>query len=484
MRVALFPKELIYMNKRWIHFLILFFVHTSVISQNTTITFINKSYINDTLYVLKEKDFITKIWDTLAWAKVNNNGEWTVKLNIENTQIINIPLYKNEIVICVEPNKIYKIKVPLKQPLTIEDSLNTYFEPLIFYTTILNMDSTCTHESISRLEYSIDTLFQKHFKVLHFKIKRRTVDSLINMLSLKYNYISSNYFKQYLFYRIILMKYLSYERDQNFIIKYYFNDKPVLLNNVAYTDLFNQIFNDYLSYYATTYWGEDVSDAITKLRSPIALRKAIKRNPAFTNDTLVDLVILKGLHDAYYSNDLPNKVHFSEVGIKTILDSMILVAKTNTLKQIATNIRQKIKNDEIIYAFEEFPFIDIDGNELYLRNFKGKYVYLMIADFRSYEFLPFLKQEKASLTRFLEKMYVINIVLSPQKEKLEYMIKSHDLIGKYLFCKNDEKLFKKYFKIKALPLFMIWNTDGSVINKNAPSPDERIIPYLMQIMKD
>ncbi|NSW44703.1 MAG: hypothetical protein HPY79_02590 [Bacteroidales bacterium] len=472
------------MNKHWSYFLLLLFIFTSAISQNTTISFINKSYSNDTLYVLKEKDFITKIWDTIAWAKVNNNGEWIVKLNIHSTQIVHIPLYKNEIVVCVEPNNLYKIKVPLKQPLTIEDSLNTYFEPFIFYTTILNMDSTCTHESISRLEYSIDTLVQKYFKVLHFKIKRRTVDSLLNLLSVKYDHVSSKYFKQYLFYKIILMKYLSYERDQNFIIKYYFNDKPVLLNNAAYTELFNQIFNDYLSYYATTHWGEDVSDAITKLRSPIALRKAIKRNPAFTNDTLVDLVILKGLHDAYYSNDLPNKVRFSPIGIKTILDSMIFVAKTNSLKQMATNIRQKIKNDEIIYAFEEFPFIDIDGNELYLRNFKGKYVYLMIADFRSYEFLPFLKQEKASLTRFLDKMHVINIVLYPQKEKLKHMIKSHDLIGEYLFCKNDEKQFKKYFKIKALPQFMIWSSDGKVVNNNAPSPDDRIIPYLMQIIKD
>jgi len=471
------------MNNRWIFFCFFLFILSASHSQNTIISFLNKSYSNDTLYVLKEKDFITKIKDTLAWAKVNNNGEWNVRLNIDQTQMLYIPLYKNEIVVCVEPNKSYKIKVPLKQTMTIEDSLNAYFEPFTFYATILNMDSTCTHESISRLEYSLDTLFQKYFKVIHFKIKRRTVDSLLNKLSLQYAYATSNYFKQYLFYKTILMKYLSYERDQNYIIKYYFNDKPVLLNNVAYTELFNQLFNDYLSYYATTHWGENVSDAILKLRSPVALRKAIRRNPAFTNDTLVDLVILKGLHDAYYSNDLPNKVRFSNLGIKTILDSMVLISKTKPLKQIAENIRLKIQNDEIVYAFEEFPFADLDGNEMYLRNFKGKYLYVMIADFRSYDFFTILKQEKASLSRFSDKLKVVNIILYPQKEKLKQMIKTNDLIGEYLFCKND-KMFKKYFKLKALPQFMIWDANGKIINNNAPLPDERIIPYLMQIMKD
>lgn len=465
-------------------FYILLFLETFsfVNAQKTSISFINKSYIGDTIYLIKEKDFITGQIDTIAFSKVNAKGQWTVSIPIEDPFFVRIPLYRNETWLCVEPNQSYKIKIPNKQYLSIEDSLNNFFQPIVFYAKILNMDSSACNEAISLLDYTFDTLFQKHIKNIHFKIKRKKVDSLINTMKNQYKYVSSTYFKSYLFYKVALLKYLSYEREQNFIIKYYFNDQPILLNNIAYSELFNQIFSDFLSYYATTNWGEGVKDAIDKYRSPTELRCVLKRNPAFTNDTLIDLVILKGLHDAYYSNDLPNKVKFSAISINTLLDSMIFIAKTKDLKEIAKNIKNKIKNEDEAISLEDYAFKDFEGTDIFLRNFRGKYLYIMIADYRSYEFLTFLKQEKASLERFFNKLSVINIVLYPQKEKLKKMISEHQLIGNYLFCTNENNL-KKQLKIKSLPIFMIWNPNGKIINKNASSPDERIIPYLMQIIK-
>ena len=483
MQAVLYRKESTCKNKRWYYTLAFFIAFFASQAQKSAISFVNKTYSGDTLFLLKEKDFITGQLDTIYSSKVNKNGEWKAVLQLSEPIFVRLPLYRNEVWLCVEPNKSYQIKIPNKQLLSIEDSLNTFFQPLIFYASILNMDSSACNEAISRLDYSIDTLYQKHIRNIHFKIKRKTVDSLVNVLKNQYEYASSNYFKSYLFYKIAMLKFLSYEREQNFIIKYYFNDQPVLLNNIAYNELFNQTFSDFLSYYAATHWGEGIKDAIDKYKSPTELRRVFKKNPAFTNDTLIDLVILKGLHDVPYSNDMPNKIKFSAQAVKTVLDSMILFAKTKELKQIAINIKNKLKNEEINVAFEDYPFKTADGEEIYLRNYKGKYVYVMIADFRSYEFLTFLKQEKASLERFSEKLKIVNIVLYPQKEKLKEMIKDQKLSGQFLFC-EDETAFKHQLKIRALPLFMIWGPNGKIINNNASSPDERIIPYLMQIIKD
>lgn len=471
------------MNKHRLYLIFILFSFFAVQAQKTNISFVNKSYIGDTIYLLKEKDFISGQVDTLLSSKVNAQGEWKASIQINEPFFVHLPLYRNEVWLCIEPNKSYQIKIPNKQVLSIEDSLNTFFQPLIFYASILNMDSSACNEAISRLDYSIDTLYQKHIRNIHFKIRRKSVDSLINALTNQYKFASSKYFDSYLCYKIAMLKFLSYEREQNFIIKYYFNDQPVLLNNLAYSELFNQTFSDFLSYYATTHRGEGVKDAIDKYKSPAELRQVLKRNPAFTNDTLIDLVILKGLHDAYYTNDMPNKVKFSAQAVKTLLDSMILIARTKELKAIAKNIKNKVKNEEINVAFEDYPFKTADGEEIFLRNLRGKYLYVMIADFRSYEFFTFLKQEKASLERFADKLKIVNIVLSPQKEKLKQMIKDHELIGQFLFCEN-ETAFKNLLKIRALPQFMIWAPNGKIINGNASSPDERFIPYLMQIIKD
>lgn len=471
------------MIKKVVYIILFIVVVLHVNAQKTKLSFTNKSYIGDTLYLIKESDFITQKLDTVASAKVDKQGQWNFIFTPETEAFYKVPLFRNEVWVFTSPNKQYNFRIPNKQVLTIEDSLNSYFEPVTFYAELLNQDSLEVQNAVTKLDYSIDTLMQKYFKYFHLKTRRRTIDSILLLLEKKYDYVKAPYFKKYLFYKKVLLKYLSYERDANYIIKYYFNDKPVLLNNPAYAELFNQLFNDYLSYYSTTPWGKDVYSAVVKAKSPTELRSCFKHNPAFTNDTLIDLVILKGIHDAYYTNDLPNKIKFPTSALKMILDSMTIVAKTKELKAIAINLKTKISKEEISFTFENYPFYDLEGNQIYLRNYIGQYMYVTISDGRSYDFLINMKSEKASLSRFNNKLRIVNIVLNLSKTKIQEMITENELTGTFLIANNAE-LFKKQLKLRALPVFLIFKPDGKILNSNASLPDERIIPYFMELIKE
>ncbi len=471
------------MIRKVVHIILFIVAVLQVNAQKTKLSFTNKSYIGDTLYLLKESDLITQKTDTIALAKVDKDGQWNFTFNPITDAFYKMTLYRNEVWIYSTPEKQYNFKVPNKQVLTIEDSLNSYFEPVTFYAELLNRDSSEVQNAVTKLDYSIDTLMQKHFKSIHFKIRRRTVDSLLQILEKKFDYVKAPFFKNYLFYKIVLIRYMSYERDANYIIKYYFNDKPVLLNNPAYSELFNQIFNDYLSYYATKAWGENVYSAIVKAKSPAELRACLKRNPAFTNDTLTDLVILKGIHDAYYTNEMPNKIKFPASALRMVLDSMMIVAKTKELKAIATKIKSKINKEEVVFTFEDYPFYDLEGNQIYLRNYTGRYMYVTISDGRSYDFIINMKSEKACFSRFNDKLRLVNIVLNVSKEKMQKLIKENELMGNFFLCDKPE-LFKKQLKLRALPVFLIFKPDGQILNSNASLPDERIIPYFMELIKE
>lgn len=471
------------MNRIWYIIITLWLsIYTNA---QVVISFKNKTYKNENLCVLREKDFITREYDTLTTFKVDTTGKASIKINIRKACWIKFPLFRNEIWLFVEPEKQYKIKVPNKQYLTIEDSLNAYFTPNTFYAILESNDSTEMQEAVIRLDYSIDTLVNKHIQYLHFKLKRKYVDSLLNNLIKQYEWVKSSYFQQHLFYKTVLLKYLSYERDQNYIIKYYFNDKPVVINltNQAYAEIFNQVFDDFLSYYATTYWGKNMDIVINKSKSLSELRKAFKYNPAFTNDTLIDLVIIKGLHDAYFTNDLPNKVKFSKSSIMTIIDSLIQYSKIEDISQIANNVKQKLINKSINIAYESYPLLNEDDQEIYLTAFRGKYVYLSIQDARAYNFYTDLKKQKAVFNRFKDKIYLINIVLNGSKQKLLALKEQEQLFNIFLFCKDADD-FKNKVKIKSLPLYVLFAPDGQIINDNAPEPDERIIPYIKEIIKE
>ncbi len=482
MRLNLFPMESTLKLKK---VLLLFLTLTGVafsLAQKARISIHNPTYKNEKLPVLKEKDFITKQRDTIAFISFDKEGEASTEITCNEPFFVIFPLYKNQAWLCVEPNKHYRIRIPNKQHLSIEDSLNAYFEPIQYYAIPEPYDSSLTQQAIINLNYTIDTLLEKHLKYIRYKIKRKYVDSLLSIVHREHQYCNTSFFKDYLFFRLAWLKYLSYERNQNFAIKTYFSEKPVLLNNPAYVEFFNELFADYLSYYATTALGEHVFSSIAKAKSPSELRRDLKRNTAFINDTLIDLVIIKGLHDAYYSKNLPNKIVFPLPQLIMTLDSMTMVAKTTALRQIAKNVIQKLKEEEKQYFFEDYPLYDLEGNEYYLRNFYGKYLYVCIMDFRSYNFLTEQKKIKAIFSRFADKLTVITIVLYPLKEKLQLLIDEEKLYGNFFSIKNPE-LFKKQLKIRGLPSCMLYSPSGKLLDGQAPPPEESLIPFFIDKLK-
>jgi hypothetical protein len=466
-----------------IKILLLFVLINYCFAQHATLIFNNKTYANDTLFLLIERDFISKIIDTISIVKLDKDGKGTTTIFCKEPFFVAVPLYKYRIWFCVEPNQTYTLFIPNKTLLSIEDSLNAYFKPLDFYAPTIPYDTNITQNAIIELNNTIDSILEKHLKNIKYNIKRKFVDSLINKIQSKFAYVKSNYFRNYLYYKIAWIKNLSYERDKNFIIKNYFSTNPILLNNLAYTELFDEIFVDYLSYYSLTKWGENVYANIARSKSPTELRKDLRKNPAILNDTLADLIILKGLHDAYFLKYLPNKVNFPTKQLIMTIDSMTIVAKTPELRQIAKNILRKIREKEQIdHLLENIPLYNSEGTEYYLRNFAGKYLYVSIMDFRAYNFLTEQKKIKATCSRFSNKLRVINIVLNANKANLEQIIKKEELYGEFLYPANSEK-FKKQLRISALPVFFIFSPTGKIINANAPPPDENIISYFNNIIK-
>jgi hypothetical protein len=452
-------------------------------SQNAHITFSNKSYAGDTLYVLKEKDFITNSMDTLTASRVDNNGQWNVTVLCKSPMLIHIPLYLFEAWLYVEPNSSYQIKIPNRHFMSVEDSLNAYFNPVIIYPLVMNCDSSITHTAISSFDAYYNSFIEKNVRNIHFKVKRNFIDSAVLRFKSAYSYATSSYFNHYMFYKLVLIKYLSYERDQNYVIKYYFNDKPVLLSNTAYMDLFNQLFADYFSYIRETSWGDAISDNIAKGKSPYEIRSTLKHNPALTNDTLIDLIILKGLNDACNDNNEVQKVSFPKKQVLMTLDSMKLIAKTAALRAIAQNIEQKISSNNIMYSYDDIPFKSLSGEDLMLRNFKGNYLYVCVHDFRSYDFITDQKLIKANLATIQNKLKIITVVLYPKVNQLIEMTKKENLDWTFVTNGKPDEL-KKMMQIKAFPSYYLFDPDGKLLNKNAPPPNAGFVPYFMQILEN
>ncbi len=474
----LFPMALTCMNK-FLLLLCLILNALMAFNQQVHVSFTNKSYAGDTLYVTKEKDFITNLMDTLTSSTVNKEGQWKVDFTCKEPMLIHIPLYFFEAWLYVEPNTSYQIKIPRKQYMSVVDSLNAYFSPIIIYPLVLNHDSSNAHTAIGDFDNRYDAFIEKNIKQLHYKIRKSFIDSSISQFNTYYSYVKSTYFHNYMFYKMIMIKYLSYERDQNFIIKYYFNAQPVLLTNTGYMDMFNQLFADYFSYICQTSWGAPVFDNIAKAKSPYELRHTLKHNPALTNDTLIDLVILKGLHDACMETNDAQKVSFPKKQLLMTLDSMGIVAKTPELRAIAQHIKTKFSTENMQYCYDEIPLKSLDGENILLRNFRGKYLYVCVHDFRSYDFYTDQRLMKANIKSINSNLQMITVVLYPNLSSLKEMLKKENFDWFFVTCTQPD-LLKKMLQVKATPSYYLFNPNGELINKNAPPPNAEFVPYFKQ----
>ena len=130
-----------------------------------------------------------------------------------------------------------------------------------------------------------------------------------------------------------------------------------------------------------------------------------------------------------------------------------------------------------------FKFKDINGKEVALEDFKGKYVYI---DCWATWCGP-CKKELPYLGKLEEKYKDRNIVfvsISSDKDVAAWkkMVKMDKLGGVQLNIGTD-RTFHNALKISSIPRFMLIDPEGNLVSDNAPRPSNSQIEILFDSMK-
>lgn len=447
------------------------------------IEFTQKSYSGDSIFVLCYADYITNKIDTIARAKVSQNGYFSCTFNINNTKNIFIPLDFFKLTFFAEPEKRYTIQIPQKKKLSVADELNPYFEPVEIIPGIEGSDSTELNSLISEFDNLYDSFLEKNFTKTYFTARKSFADSVILNIEKTFSFAKNNYFKKYMQFKFNMLKFMSYQRDNDYVTKYNFNNSPLELNNIAYMDMFNNVFAHYFSISATKTWGQNLYDDIAKAKSPASLRITLKNNPALSNDTLIDLIILKGLYDAFYDNNTTEYKSFPQKQLLTTLDSMVICSKTTELKQIAKHIQKKVNLLLSGTAAPSFSLLNIDSVKISLSDLRGKYLYINFIDSRSYSIQNDLALMKSISEKYSKMLEVITINCNNSFIKTREFCNSNGYNWQFLTSENSKQILKLY-NIKALPSYILIDPYGKIILSQAPAPNVSFEKVFISILKN
>jgi len=450
-------------------------------SQQSTIILNNVTYSNDSVYIYKYSDLITKKLIPIASGIVSKDGTFTCNYMQQQTALLVIPLHYYNIILYSEPSKKYELLIPNKKTLDVADELNPYFKPTEITPGMANSDTNDLNFLINKFDENYNAFLNKNFTTAYHYARKAFTDSAINSISQKFIYSNNEFLKIYMKYKFNMLKYMAYERDNNYIAKYYFNNEQIFLNNDSYMEMFNEIFKNYLSFSSVKKWGENIYNDIAKAKSPTALRVTLKNNPALSNDTLIDLIILKGIYDALYNKNTEYQI-FPQKQLLMTLDSMTICAKTVELKQIANNIKQKYSYLNSGSKAPIFSMLNQDSVRISLSDLKGKYLYIYFTDLRSYSTKTELDLLKIISEKYKNNIEVVTVCCKSNLNKTKAYLTETDYKWQFLTPDNTKQTLNEY-NIKALPSYILSDPYGNIVLNQAPPPDLSFEKIFISILK-
>ena len=287
---------------------------------------------------------------------------------------------------------------------------------------------------------------------------------------------SNEYFNSYREYRYGILRLLANQKKVKGISEIYFRNRPVLYDNPAYMELFHQVYNRYFMFSGRTEDGKEIFNAINISGSYSQLINALTRNNNFYNDTILELVILKGVYNEFYDDN------FARNGLLCILDTLMIKTEIRKNKIIGATIKQRITKLLSGYDPPAFKLFDSDSNLITLDDFKGKYVYLNFCTSYSYTCLSEFEILNTIYERHKDYLEVVTITVDPDIEKFKHFMKVNKYNWKFLYYGNQAEIINEY-DVKAYPTFYLIGPDGKLIFSPSPSPSENFESRLYGAMK-
>ncbi len=118
----------------------------------------------------------------------------------------------------------------------------------------------------------------------------------------------------------------------------------------------------------------------------------------------------------------------------------------------------------------DFKGVDIDGKQMSLRDFRGKYVYIdMWATWCGpcQKELPFLKKLEEKYRN--RNIVFVGLSIDADKAKWEARVKSGALAGTQLYIGKGSK-FQSDYRISGIPRFILVNPNGRIVNPDMTRP--------------
>lgn len=436
-----------------------------------------RDYANSNIVFYKYADRITFLKDTAFVVEFDSNGNFEIMVFVDDIRYVFAEYEVYHAYFYLEPGQEYELIFPPLEYKTGAQIFNPFFRPERVHIGINNMKKTDLNYLINEFDYFHDRYFDMHYIDIATKGIESNVDTFINEIKKHFSFAENEYFDAYTKYRYAALRHLATHKKFPHVVVYAnYTKDTVRYDNPAYMDLFNLVYDRYFDVYLGTRGGRHLYNFVHFGHSISNIRQLFDRHLELDNEQFKELVILKGINDAFIENN------FAWLPLLLTLDSLHVSTEFDIHRDIAQNIADNtlsMANGTIAPPFE---LEDTSGVYKSLAAYRGRFVYLVFANTASYTSQMELGLLKRIHDRYHSICNIVTVLTDENRESAKEFIRRNNFEWDFLFTSINSPVISTY-KISAYPTYFFIDPSGTLIMSPAPGPAENFERYLFEILK-
>lgn len=431
------------------------------------------------------KDYITGAQQLLAETTVNDSGSFRLVFELESTGMITLRCNKLKGYLYAEPGRTHRVGFPHRDSLKMVNPDMEYETELRIYST----DSTEVNLLVIDYNQRFDAFWKKNYQHFLYKASISKLDSFHAEMRKHYARVQNPFFLNWMDFVLASLEDATFHSEKKLAEQYlvykdtaagkkasYARKRPIYYENSEYMAFFNSFFDDYMYKNSIKREGEHISPAINVKGSYEDLLLAMKNLRFLENDTLRELVMLKGIFQSY------NNPAFISRNLLSIAQQVSSRSKVPEHRVIARNIVAFYTKLSEGGTAPGFSAVDRKGKPVTLENFKGKYVLLnFYATWNSHS----VAEQKIlpELQKKYKKVVFVSVSLDQDTAAWQRFLKANPKMNWNMLHYNFNEKLKEDYQLLALPAFFIIDPEGRFWSVPADPPSGRLEYDLYKITR-
>lgn len=428
-------------------------------AQATTVRCTNAEYAGKRLIFYRPADPVTDETIQTFVLAFDAKGSATATVDIDQTSYVfsDFGIYRG--MLFIEPGKTIDLKLPPFRERSFADEKNPYFSPVAFW--FITEKGQDLNDKVSDFEQQFNRLADKNFNRLYLLQSKTAFDSVKIQLDALVPSNSNPALLNHKNMKIALMEAEVFrKRPESYSALFNSTDQAFWLHP-AFLELFNKTFDKQLSFSAQAIKGDEIKKEVETRDLPALV--AFTEKKYHVSGKMTDLVLLKMLHDAFYSTD------FSKAAVQDLVKADRFSKNSNTLiRTTAKNIEDKITFLQPGSAAPAICLQDLSGKKVCTNAGKDKFKYLVFADAETMVCQEHLKYLSRIDELFHKNLEIFVILRDTDPKEMKAFFDVNKVPATLLVDKGNS--FIGEYKVRSFPQCFLLDEEHKVVFEDANAP--------------